>query len=290
MGIANNVGEVMRLFGKDGEYPLAVLRCRSVLATRHAVAAGSEWCWSPQPADGEELAALLLPVAPLLIRSADGTEHEALPGTMYFFHPHRSTRIAFTTPSIVVCAWVPWSALKEIETGMHAPGERIGVSALGRGMRAFLSSLFAPPSEQTLYTDHVLERLIAEMVFGVLVEAAPRMQAERKEQWGIDRARTLMLMRRSDRDFDVAALAREMHVSVRQLQRLFATQQSSPAGELRGLRVDLARELMGNPECARLGMDEIAAHSGFRDGAALRRAFALAGLPSPREVRKHKAH
>ncbi|MFB7843217.1 helix-turn-helix domain-containing protein [Microbacterium sp. NPDC056052] len=285
MGIVKDVAAVMRLLGTERENPLVARRYRGVLATQHALSTRAEWRWSAQAADGDEVAMLLIAAVPLQVTGGDGVPIEVAPGTLCFLHPNRTVKIEAIAAGTVMCAWAPWDALDEIESGMRAPGEVIPASIIGRGLQAFLTSLLTQHSEPTVYTDYLVERLIVEMVFSVLVEAAPRPVEGRKGS-DIDRARSLMLVRRAERDFGVAALARDMHLSVRQLQRMFAAENSTPAEELRRTRVELARELMRDADYAPLGISEIAEHAGFSDAAGMRRAFALSGLPSPRVLRR----
>ena len=260
-------------------------RFHGVLATGHTLQAGAEWWWPAGAADGEESAVMLIAEIPLAVLCDDGPRQQAPPGSLCFLRPHHDTRVIAVGSGTVMCLWVPWSALSEIEQVLPSRGEVIAPSPLGRGLEAFLSSLLTQDAESTAVTDRLVERLLAEMVFGVLVEAAPHVLHD-GEAARLERARSLMLTRRAERDFGVVALARDMHMSVRQLQRLFAAEGSAPAEELRRIRVELARELMSDADCAPLGIAEIAAHSGFPDAAGLRRAFARSGLPSPRIVRR----
>lgn len=286
MGIVLDARRAMRLLGEWREQPLIAHQYRGVMATQHALEPATPWTWLAQPANGDEVSAMLIAAVPLTVVSGDGQPFEVPAGSLYFLHPHRDIKITATGTGTAMCAWVPWHALDDIESGVSAPGEPITGSALGRGLQAFLASLLTQHSDPTVYTDYLVERLIVEMVFSVLIEAAPRSTMEGGKGSSIERARSLMLMRRAERDFGVAALARDMHMSVRQLQRLFAAEGSAPAEELRRIRVELARELMSDADYRPLGIAEIAEHAGFSDAAGLRRAFALAGLPSPRVVRK----
>jgi len=286
MGIVTTSGDLTRLLRGERQHPIVALRYRSVLATQHVVGRDILWRWLPQEAEGTETAALLVSSIPLEINGAEGEPQEVPPGALVFLHPHRVASVSAVKSGTVMIAWVPWAELVEIESGVGAPREVIPASALGRGLRAFLESLLTQPSEPTLYTDYLVEQLISEMVFGVLVEAGPRTTIAGIEAPGIARARTLILIRRTEAAFGVAALAQDLHMSVRNLQRLFAVDGSTPADELRRARVDLAQELLANAGNAPLGIGEIAELSGFRDAAALRRAFAWAGLTTPRELRR----
>ncbi|MGO4681139.1 helix-turn-helix domain-containing protein [Microbacterium sp. 2MCAF23] len=271
--------------GAGYEPALAARSFRDVLVTRQHARESAEWSWPAQPSGGGETAVLMTAEMPLTVARGEGPAQEVQPGALCFLHPHRVTQIVASGSGAVTCVWVPWHALAEIESELRAPGEVIPPSALVRGLQAFLESLLTGHSEPAVTTDHLVERLVVEMAFGVLVEAAPRPAGTGRIS-RIDRARSVMLVRRSERGFGVSALARDMHLSVRQLQRLFAAEGSAPADELRRIRVELARELLRDEDHTGLGLAEIAEHAGFSDAAGLRRAFSLAGLPSPRKVRR----
>lgn len=285
MGIVVDTRATMLPRGMRQEQLDVARRFHGVLATGHTLQAGAEWWWPARPVDGDESAVMVIAEMPLTIACDDRAPQQAPPGSLCFLRPHHDTRVIAIGAGTVMCLWVPWSALSEIEPVLPGSGEVIAPSPLGLGLQAFLSSLLTQHTEPTVVTDRLVERLLAEMVFGVLVESAPHVLHD-GEAARIDRARSIMRARRAERDFGVVALARDMHMSVRQLQRLFAAEGSAPAEELRRIRVELARELMNDADCAPLGIAEIAAHSGFPDAAGLRRAFARSGLPSPRLVRR----
>lgn len=270
-----------------GYEPVLLARSfRDVLVTRRQAQARADWPWPAEPADGAgESAVLMSAEAPLTVQREDGAPREVPAGALCFLHPHRTTRILATGSGTMTCVRVPWPAIAGIESEVRAPDEVIPPSALGSGLQAFLDSVLTEHAEPTVATDHLVERLIIQMVFGVLLEAAPR-PGGRDRIPRIEQARSVMLVRRSEREFDVAALARDMHLSLRQLQRLFAAEGVAPADELRRIRVELARELMRDRDHAGLGVATIAETAGFADAAGLRRAFASAGLPSPRTVRR----
>ncbi len=286
--IAVNSETVSRLLKGERVLPGVARRYRNVLVTQHRLARGTAWNWAPQHADGDETAAVLITSMRTELRPAEHDSDELHPGSLVFLHPHRDVTVRAAETGTAICVWVPWSALHEIETGMRAaPPGRIRASTLGRGLSALLSSLLAEPSEPGPYAGYLAERLIAEMVFGVLLEAAaPHVGHPGRESPPIDRARALLLAQRGDPQFNVAALAEDMHLSLRSLHRIFAAENSTPADELRGARVDLARELITDATHAALGIEEIAKYSGFHDAAGLRRALAWAGLPSPRVLRR----
>jgi AraC-like DNA-binding protein len=285
-----DVGAVTGLLRGERQGLTAALRFRNVLVTQHTFERRAAWHWSPQPLDGTETATILVASGPMVIQSAGQHEEEVPAGNLVFLHPYRAVSMTAAGSGQVTGVWVPWNALEEIESNMRAPEGRLPMSTLGRGFQSFVNALLTQPQGPTPHAEYFIEQLVAEMVFGVLLEAAFPLGLKGRAASDIDVARSLLIARRADPDFDVTVLASEMHVSIRQLQRLFATEGSTPADELRRSRVDLARELLTGTEYSHLRINEIAAYSGFRSASNLRRAFAQAGLPSPRDIRKRATH
>lgn len=284
MGNTIDVGAVLRLIGGGGGRPTAARRHRSILATSHSFDGGAEWTWAAQPEGFDAIAGLAFSDVPLRVRR--GAElHELAVGEASFLHPHRATTIETLEPGTGMCIWLPWDSLHEVENGVQTPGHVMASTPLTAGLRAFLASLLTQQEPPTLYTDYLVERVVVEMAFGVLLESVPKNVSGARETRAIDRARSLMLLRRAEPEFGVADLAEELHMSTRHLQRLFAAENSSPADELRGMRIELANELLGDPTYDPLSIAEVAVHAGFRTAAALRRAFSSRGLPLPNRVR-----
>lgn len=276
----------VRVLHAEGGFPTSVLRYRTVFVTQHVMDPGAVWRWTPQPDERNGTAVIGSATCDLTLRDGEQASRGVPADALLCLHPQRETVLQAASAGVVTCAWVPWDAMKEVESGATSLAAGAPPSDLGCGLQAFLNALLAESSEPSPYSDYLVERLILEMVFGTLVEASPDLVDLDREVSGIGRARSLILIRRADPDFDVAALASDLHVSVRSLQRLFAGRRSTPADELRQARVDLARELMRDPAYDSLTIEDIAAYSGFRDGGGLRRAFTWAGLPSPQAMRE----
>jgi AraC family transcriptional regulator, positive regulator of tynA and feaB len=85
-------------------------------------------------------------------------------------------------------------------------------------------------------------------------------------------ARELADRRLADHELSPAVLARELHVSLRTLQRAFASQGESAAAYIHRRRLEEARLALAVPS-GRLSIGEIAAHWQFADGSHLSRAF-----------------
>ncbi|GAA3056129.1 hypothetical protein GCM10010464_21150 [Pseudonocardia yunnanensis] len=77
----------------------------------------------------------------------------------------------------------------------------------------------------------------------------------------------------ADPHLRVEELARRHHVSVRYAYSLFARIGTTPGAYLREQRLLAAQTMLSDPRCARLGMPEIAAATGFRNLRTFERAF-----------------
>src|ERR1700754_1263691 len=77
----------------------------------------------------------------------------------------------------------------------------------------------------------------------------------------------------ADPHLRVEELARRHHVSVRHAYSLFARIGTTPGAYLREQRLLAAQTMLSDPRCARLGMPEIAAATGFRNLRTFERAF-----------------
>lgn len=279
-----DLGGLGRLIGDAGSNPVSARRFRSAAITVHTLDPASTWRWRPQEALGDEKSLLAYVQSPVRI-GVDDQQSTAEAG--FFLHPHRAYEVSVDEPASVLCIWVPWSVIEELDDGTFDGPPELVATPLMLGLRAFANAVVGRASQPTIYTEFLVEKLLAEMVFGAVLEAgrgelAVVRDAPAREARPIERARTLMLIRRGDSAFGVEELARELHLSTRQLQRVFAAAGSSPADELRRLRAELAQQLLDDATYSPLTVEEIAAHSGFGTAAALRRAFSALGLSSPR--------
>lgn len=262
---------------QDGPPPLRRFRMTAVSIHR---AGGGRWQWQPQEDDAAAYAALVFVAGAATVTVADGRQWCVADGSL-FLHPFRRTEVVREDGDPALALWVPWDAVAEVEHGGRECAVVLGNTALTAGLRAFAGSVLHGQGGATQYTDYLVERLLAEMVFGALLEAGGESLDGRVEQRPIERARRLMLLRREDASFGVEELAQEMHLSTRQLQRIFAKVDSSPADELRRIRVEFAQSLLADPAMSPLSPDEIARHAGFTGTVSMRRAFVSCAVEWP---------
>lgn len=101
----------------------------------------------------------------------------------------------------------------------------------------------------------------------------------------VQAARDLAKERLADPGLSPAFLAKELNVSVRTLQRAFATAGGSVTAYIRERRLEAARRALAH---SRLGISEIAAHWQFADGSHFSRAFKQRYALTPTEYARRK--
>lgn len=286
MATAMNIDRALKLLAYEEGAVTESFQFRSVLVTQIQHASRIRLQWLPQHNSQNEYAAILISTSGITIDDDDAGPRALDPGMMYFLHPHHRTGLVHRDSGSAVIAWVPWDSLEEAEERTGTLSRAIVMSPLGRSLEAILNSLLSHRSSPSPYSDYMIELVITEMIFGILAESALLVREQGNTSSELARARSLMLLRRNDPDLTVRVVARELFVSTRHLQRLFAAEGSTPGDELRTLRARLAHKLLVDPNYSAMTVEEIAELSGFRSGGRLRRAFAQAGLPAPRALRQ----
>lgn len=138
----------------------------------------------------------------------------------------------------------------------------------GVGLRDSLLSLLAPTCRQE--SDAVMEEHGAE-----LYRCAQQLIEQRLQEEGLT----------------PTFLAEQLHISVRQLYRLFENRGDSVCRYVQRQRLERCAEALSDPSRARHSITEIAYHWGFSDSAHFSRAFKKAHGMSPRDYRRyHSLH
>lgn len=148
---------------------------------------------------------------------------------------------------------------------------------------AFLRSA-AAASASSRFSEYFFERLLQELMLGLVVETAG-LKPEGGRRNPMVFAMAIIAAQCADPDLTATAVAREVNISQRQLERLFRVRGTSIAHQIRRARVDLAISMLRDPTHRPLTVDQIAQHAGFSNGSSLARAMSSEGRPSPSSLR-----
>jgi len=274
-----------RHLGSDahGSGLLAARSFRSIDVTLHRTRPATAWDWGGRAEQPTHSAVLL---------TGDGNGvpydggHDDPDRLGLFLPPGDATTIPWTRSVEVLAIWTPIESIAEFTEGVIPERTALVSSPLTTGLRAFAYTLVRQPDEGSSVARYAVERLLAEMIFGALLEQDSIESTRTTASSLLERARSAMLIRREDPAFGPAQLAAELHISARQLQRAFARIETTPGDALRRMRVELAESLLRNPVYARLSIEDIARYSGFSSGLQLRRALRAEGLPGPSAHRR----
>lgn len=159
-------------------------------------------------------------------------------------------------------------------------------SALVDPALAFLRETLTSAVNPSAVATYALSRLSEELVGSLFLERSSiRIDKIQPPPSLFHRALALIASQRAELSLSSATIARQLAVSVRHLQRAFSEQRTSPSAEIRRLRVELAIQLLTEPQYRVLSIADIASFSGFRTVDDLRRSFRLERIPAPSQVR-----
>ncbi|MBK0417623.1 helix-turn-helix domain-containing protein [Leucobacter sp. CSA1] len=139
-------------------------------------------------------------------------------------------------------------------------------------------------NEVSGFTSYYVERLLQEMLQGLLLGAS-RAARVPQTQTTFPLAISVIVAQHSDPELTAVAIAEEVNISLRQLEREFRKRGTTIRRELRRVRVEQARKMLGDPDYAGLSITQIAQFVGFSSGSSLARAMSAVGLPAPSAVR-----
>jgi|GEM_PF-2463946 len=254
---------------------------RSIRVTYHRVR-DTAWQWTPTGSKARSTV-VLFPSEGTPVPSAEGIELQSAPMGL-FLSPDAGRTLLWEPGAEVLAVWVPELLLQEfIESDMPAAA-LLYASPLTIGFRTFAQAVVRHGDEGSSMSQYAIERLLAEMTFGALVEQQSVETGHRASSL-LERARSVMLMHREDPHFSTPQLAAELHISPRQLQRAFARAGMKPGDLLRRMRVELAESMLRNPLYSGLTVDEVSRYAGFTSALQLRRALQAEGSPSPTALR-----
>ncbi|MGV2982249.1 helix-turn-helix domain-containing protein [Microbacterium sp. AGC85] len=152
------------------------------------------------------------------------------------------------------------------------------------------SPLLAPVSEFVVragdavdlygFSAYRFEHLLQEMFLGLLIETSRPVWAASQRQ-PFTEALAVIALGFRDPALAPAAVAHEVRLSLRQLQRHFRERGTTIGREIRRTRVEQALAVLRDQGRDALSIDEVAESVGFSGGSSLARAMAAEGHVSP---------
>lgn len=152
--------------------------------------------------------------------------------------------------------------------------------------RRYLESLLDTDAGVDAATQHSLACAAEHMIDSLFAERTAREWVRSRIPMSLfSQASSMMAATRADPSVTPESIAAHLAVSMRHLQRAFQAHATSPSGELRRLRLDLAVQLLRADRDRALTVAEVASRAGFHSIDAFRRALRIENLPSPTELR-----
>ena len=261
---------------------IAAQQFRTAFVTAHRPRS-TVWEWTASD-DHHPMTAVVFPTEGWLQFSDEGGDG-ARTGSGVLLHSTHSGSLTWNPASAGTIVWLDTRSVLENGVSEASSPLRLPADPLTVGYRSFAEAVVHGAPSTSSVSAYFVERLLLEMTLGVVLEGAKNVFMPTVDR-PIDRARTLMLLHRHDPQWGVEELAHALHMSLRQVQRVFAAEGTTPASALRRLRVQLAESMLKDPTYERLSIPQVAGYSGFANGTTLRRALRRHGRRTPRAIRQ----
>ncbi|QXQ09655.1 helix-turn-helix domain-containing protein [Paeniglutamicibacter sp. Y32M11] len=212
--------------------------------------------------------------------------HKFAVGTILAFDDTCSFELVQKIDSIITGIRIPIQTIKEF--GLCCTFEIIGTgnpSVLARAARDFVASIIVQKSDLSSISSYFIENLLQEMISGIILENNGNTVNQNSRKSIYDQAMSFIAASANDPELNTANLARELSISVRQLQREFKKNNLTVAQTIKNQRIDLATRLLSNSKMNVLSLDEVATFSGFTSLIQMRRALSERGLRHPTRIR-----
>ncbi len=237
---------------------------------------------------------LALHVAGAARASQDGRDVDLGPGDFALFDPARPYSITFRAAGSFahIIYQVPRASLDARGQAGKVTALRVpAAGAPGRLASPYLRALATPqraPADAA--PGQTFVDIALDLVAGALRATAGHAGEPPRAAARISELKTYALGHLGDPDLSPESVARARYVSVRQLHRLFASEELSFAAWTREQRLRRCRDDLADPRLRHLPVSAIAGRWGYRSPAHFSRAFSSRFGVSPRELRRAAPH
>ncbi|WP_114357681.1 MULTISPECIES: helix-turn-helix domain-containing protein [Rhodopseudomonas] len=184
------------------------------------------------------------------------------------------------------------SLLLRVPNAELALGKRIdGASALGQLVGQSILRFGKHTADADATLNDQLADLLADLFATALTSVATGpIELKSSSRLLLLRAQAIIRHRFRDAEFDRIALAKSVGISVRRLNEIFATQQTSASEFIRETRLQMAAEELSDRRRSGLTVSDIAIRNGFGSFSHFSTAFRKRFEASPREWRRAGSH
>jgi AraC-like DNA-binding protein len=240
--------------------------------------------------DGPELYRVVMPLSGSALLSQDGRQARLRPGEFAIYDFSRPYEIGYSSAVRLAIFGLPRDLVAASADAMRAVGvlplgDGAGASALvGPLLRRITLDIetYRPASGVRLST--VVTDLLAAVVADHLDVTT---EVETRDRVLLIRIHAFMEEHLADPELTPGSVAAAHHMSLRNLHRLFATEQSTVAGWIRQRRLERVRTELADAARFDVPVSAVAARWGLPDAAHFSRLFRRAyGMP-PAEYRRH---
>ncbi|KPW91981.1 AraC family transcriptional regulator [Pseudomonas syringae pv. coryli] len=203
-----------------------------------------------------------------------GKQHRFMAGSMFFIDPGQSFQESFTQHGQMTVLRIPKSSLRDRGLRHSLPGLMVAdmESADIRAARDLIHCIAQQQAAPGLVIRELMGRQLLELIDAMLGGPGDK-AVSRSTDVVLLRARRYIYTRLSDTELDCAAIAGAVHVSVKHLQRLFRSQETTVMRDVWNIRLQHAQQLLSSTRTLRPSVQDVAWQCGFTTAAHFSRAY-----------------
>lgn len=203
-----------------------------------------------------------------------GNRHRFETGSMFFIDPERSFQESFTERGQMTVLRIPKTSL--LERGLrHSLSGLVVADMNSADMRATRELIYCIARQQIAPSPLIRDlmgRQLLELIDAMLGSSGDK-ATSRSTEVVLLRARRYIYTCLSDTELDTTAVAAAAHVSVKHLQRLFRSQNTTVMSHVWHVRLQQAQRLLNSTQTLRPSVQEVAWRCGFATAAHFSRAY-----------------
>ncbi|SQF99027.1 transcriptional regulator, AraC family [Paucimonas lemoignei] len=214
-----------------------------------------------------------------------GNRHRFNTGSMFFIDPGRPFQESFTERGQMTVLRIPKPGLRD--RGLRHSLSELIVADMNSADMCAARALICCIAHQQIAPSPLIRDLMGRQLFELIdamLGSAGGQATSRSTEVVLLRARRYIYSRLSHCELDTAAIAAAAHVSVKHLQRLFRSQDTTVMRHVWHVRLQHARHLLTSSQSLRPSVQDVAWRCGFATAAHFSRAYREAFGICPSQV------